>query len=159
MKYVTYCESPVGEIGIACEGGAVTDLFFRERSDLPDAVIEETDLLRRVKDQLSEYFSGVRKTFDLPLAPKGTAFQRSVWDALLTIPYGQVKTYGEIAAQAGNPKAARAVGMANNKNPIAIIIPCHRVIGATGGLVGYASGIERKQLLLDLEAGADKACV
>jgi methylated-DNA-[protein]-cysteine S-methyltransferase len=101
--------------------------------------------------QLQEYFSGRRKQFTVPLRLEGTPFQKTVWEALQAIPYGKTVSYAEIAARIGNPKAFRAVGMANNRNPIAIIVPCHRVIGKNGALVGYASGIAFKQGLLDLE--------
>lgn len=102
--------------------------------------------------EIKEYLEGKRKTFDVPLAPKGTAFQQKVWNALRTIPYGETRSYSEIAEMIGNPKACRAVGMANNKNPIIIMIPCHRVIGKNGSLVGYACGLEKKEYLLNLEA-------
>jgi methylated-DNA-[protein]-cysteine S-methyltransferase len=102
--------------------------------------------------QLDEYFAGDRTEFDLPLHPSGTPFQLKVWDALRTIPYGEVRSYGEIAEQIGKPGAARAVGLANGRNPISIIVPCHRVIGASGALTGYGGGLERKQALLDLES-------
>jgi methylated-DNA-[protein]-cysteine S-methyltransferase len=101
--------------------------------------------------QLDEYFAGERTEFDLPLNPAGTPFQRRVWDALKTIPYGEIRSYGEIAEQIGRPGAARAVGLANGRNPISIVVPCHRVIGASGALTGYGGGLERKQYLLDLE--------
>ena len=102
-------------------------------------------------EQLREYLRGERKMFDLPLAPEGTVFQKAVWSALQEIPYGQTRSYGEIAAQIGRPKACRAVGMANHCNPIPIFIPCHRVVGADGSLTGYAGGLECKRTLLDLE--------
>lgn len=102
---------------------------------------------------MREYFAGVRWEFTLPLAPKGTPFQQKVWEALRTIPYGQTKSYGEIARQIGSPMGARAVGMANHRNPIAILIPCHRVVGKKGELTGYAGGLWRKQALLNLEDG------
>ena len=107
-------------------------------------------------EQLEAYFAGKRTTFSLPLRPAGTAFQLAVWQALTEIPYGETRSYGEIAAAVGNPKAARAVGMANNRNPISILIPCHRVIGSTGALVGYGGGLEKKLFLLELEKGAGK---
>ena len=106
----------------------------------------------KAKTELTEYFAGQRKSFDLPLEPKGTAFQQSVWRALCEIPYGETVSYGQIAERIGNKKACRAVGMANNRNPIAIIIPCHRVIGAGGKLTGYAGGLDKKEFLLELEA-------
>lgn len=155
----------IGEIGISEENGALTGLLFRKleeqrqvrrirqvrRGTAESKIIQETPLLRKAAAELSEYLEGRRKTFDLPLAPRGTPFQLSIWKALQSIPFGKTKTYGEIAAQTGNPKASRAVGMANNRNPIAIIIPCHRVIGADGSLTGYAGGLEVKQRLLSLE--------
>lgn len=112
----------------------------------------ETPLLLRAKEQLQEYFRGERQGFDLPLAPQGTEFQRRCWDALQAIPYGDTVSYAAQAAKIGNPKACRAVGMANNRNPICIIIPCHRVVGKSGALVGYAAGLETKRKLLKLEA-------
>ncbi|HEY5274504.1 MAG TPA: methylated-DNA--[protein]-cysteine S-methyltransferase [Acidimicrobiales bacterium] len=106
--------------------------------------------------QLSEYFSGTRRSFDLAVAPQGTEFQTTVWATLAEIPYGTTATYGEVAAKVGNAKASRAVGMANNRNPIALIIPCHRVIGASGKLVGYGGGLPAKEFLLNLERGAPR---
>lgn len=116
-----------------------------------DINVNETVLLKRANKQLQEYFSGKRKIFDLPLAPSGTEFQQKVWSSLQKIPYGKTNSYKEIAESIGNIKAARAVGMANNKNPILILIPCHRVIGANGKLVGYAGGLEVKEKLLKIE--------
>ena len=106
----------------------------------------------RAAVQLEEYLNGKRRHFDLPLRPQGTEFQRSVWNALLTIPYGETRSYKEIAQAVENPKAFRAVGMANNKNPISIFIPCHSVIGSSGSLVGYGGGLELKKRLLELES-------
>jgi methylated-DNA-[protein]-cysteine S-methyltransferase len=111
----------------------------------------ETPLIKKAVKQLDEYFNNKRQIFDLPLIQHGTDFQVKVWKALQTIPYGETRSYGEIAAMIGNPKACRAVGMANNRNPIAIIVPCHRVIGHDGSLTGYAGGLKIKQKLLDLE--------
>ena len=112
--------------------------------------LDEQDVLPPVRDQLQEYFAGTRKVFDLPLAPQGTAFQKRVWEALQSIPYGQTRSYAWLAQQVGS--VARAVGAANGANPIAIVIPCHRVIGADGSLTGYAGGLHRKRRLLALEA-------
>ena len=106
-----------------------------------------------MKRQLEEYFAGERTTFDVPLAPEGAPFEREVWRALEEIPYGETVSYGEIARRVGQPTAARAVGTANGRNPIAVIVPCHRVIGANGSLTGYGGGLERKRLLLELERG------
>lgn len=149
MKYVFYGQSPVGELTLAQEGGALTHLLFGHVQ--MDAVQEKTPLLTEAWGQLEEYFAGSRRVFDLPLMPQGTDFQRRVWDALLTIPYGETRSYGEIAALAGSPKAFRAAGMANHNNPISIIIPCHRVIGKNGSLTGYGGGLEAKRFLLELE--------
>ena len=113
-----------------------------------------TPLEKQIKQQLDEYFAGTRTCFELPLCPQGTVFQKAVWQALSAIPYGQTRTYAQIAALIGKPKACRAVGMANHKNPLPILIPCHRVIGADGRLTGYAGGLTIKQLLLDLERRA-----
>lgn len=116
----------------------------RERGDAP-APLQET------ARQLEEYFRGERQDFDLPLAPEGTDFQRRVWDRLRQIPYGQTRSYGQIAAEIGQPRASQAVGAANGRNPLSIVVPCHRVVGSTGAMTGYAGGLERKQTLLDLE--------
>jgi methylated-DNA-[protein]-cysteine S-methyltransferase len=120
-------------------------------SNLYSANLKETPLIRKAAKQLNEYLAGRRKTFELPLDPEGTPFQKAVWKTLTGIPYGESRTYKDIAETVGNPKACRAVGMANNKNPIAILIPCHRVIGAGGKLVGYAGGLDIKKKLLELE--------
>lgn len=116
---------------------------------------EETPLLRTARAQLLEYLSGTRRSFDLPLDPAGTAFQRSVWEALGSIPYGQTRTYGEVAAAVGRPSAVRAVGQANHVNPLPIFIPCHRVVGKNGALTGYAGGLDLKGALLALESGKE----
>ena len=149
MEKIFFYETPVGKLCIGEENDAITRVTW---SKIPqEYILEETELILESKMQLEEYFAGKRKTFDLPLVPKGTEFQQKVWKALQEIPYGETRTYGEIAAAIGNPKAARAVGMANNKNPIGILIPCHRVVGANGKLVGYAGGMEKKEFLLELE--------
>lgn len=149
MEKVFFYDTPVGKLCIGEEDDSITRVTW---SKVPQEYIqEETELILNCKIQLEEYFAGNRKQFDLPLAPKGTDFQKRVWKALTDIPYGETRTYGEIAAAVGSPKAARAVGMANNKNPIGIIVPCHRVVGADGKLVGYAGGMEKKEWLLNLE--------
>ena len=149
MEKVFFYDTPVGKLCIGEEDDSITRVTW---SKVPQEYIqEETELILSCKIQLEEYFAGNRKQFDLPLAPKGTDFQKRVWKALTDIPYGETRTYGEIAAAVGSPKAARAVGMANNKNPIGILIPCHRVVGANGKLVGYAGGMEKKEFLLELE--------
>ena len=147
MKTVFSYHTPVGPIYIAEENEAITDLSFSPVKGKNN----ESELLQLAGKQLKEYFEGQRQIFDLPLKPSGTAFQTAVWTALMDIPYGETRAYKDIAQAVGNPKACRAVGMANNKNPIAIIIPCHRVIGADGRLVGYGSGLQIKSALLDLE--------
>lgn len=150
MKRFFCCDLPVGRVGICEEDGAVTSVEFGGSAPA-GAAVEETPLITMAASQLREYFRGERKSFDLPLAPRGTQFQLKVWAALREIPYGQTRSYGQIAQAVGNPKACRAVGMANNRNPIAIIVPCHRVIGADGSLTGYAGGLETKRFLLELE--------
>jgi len=117
----------------------------------PDRTIIETDLLKRAGQQLKEYFEGTRLNFDLPLKMEGTEFQIKVWNALLQIPFGQTRSYKQIAEAVGNPLGSRAIGNANNKNKISIIVPCHRVIGANGKLVGYEGGLDIKEKLLNLE--------
>ena len=117
-----------------------------------EGIEQETALIKEANRQLSEYLKGERKAFDLPLNPKGTDFQKRVWRALCDIPYGETRSYKQIAEAIGNPKAVRAVGMANNRNPITIVVPCHRVIGADGKLVGYGGGLEMKEFLLRLES-------
>jgi len=152
-------QSPVGTLKlIASDDGLAAVLW---ENDKPGRVrldvVGEDDLhpmLLETERQLGEYFAGRRKTFDLKLDFTGTDFQRKVWAALLTIPYGETRTYGQIARQIGSPNAVRAVGAANGRNPISIVAPCHRVIGSTGELTGFAGGLERKEHLLELEAGA-----
>jgi len=151
MKNVSVYESPVGPISIAEQDGAITDISFGHPAPEEALTLLETPLLKQMREQLEEYFAKKRTVFTLPLVPKGTAFQQSVWNALLDIPYGETRTYGEIARAIGKPAACRAVGLANHNNPIAIVIPCHRVIGANGSLTGYASGLKVKQQLLTLE--------
>lgn len=156
--------SPMGDMILCEEDGSLTMLEFTDPDfkyqPLPglgeSSVSELTPLLAETMRQLDEYFAGKRRDFDLPLAPKGTPFQQSVWAALLQIPYGTTASYGQIAAAVGNPKASRAVGMANNRNPISIIIPCHRVIGSDGSLVGYGGGLPIKKQLLELEGFLQK---
>ena len=145
--YISNLDSPLGVISIESNGEAILSVGFGAR----EATKENCPLNRLAQEQLREYFEGKRREFTLPLAPKGTPFYQKVWQALLQIPYGETRSYGQIAAQIGNPKASRAVGMANHNNPIAIVIPCHRVIGTNGRLVGYASGLDVKEALLKLE--------
>jgi len=152
MPNVFYYESKLGPIGIAESDGRITHLFFQNETFSPDGYIQgETAVLTEAAKQLSEYFDGRRKEFELPLAPAGTEFMQRVWNALQQIPYGETRSYKQIAKMAGNEKACRAVGMANNRNPISIFIPCHRVIGADGTMVGYGGGLDKKIYLLELE--------
>lgn len=151
MKNKWHYDFPMGPIWIAAENDAITYITFDEDRRTEDFNKRETPLIKKTAKQLSEYFNGQRKEFDLPLAFKGTDFQNSVWQALQTIPFGETRSYKEIAIQIGNPKGARAVGMANNRNPISIVIPCHRVVGHNGNLVGYGGGLSIKEFLLDLE--------
>jgi len=150
-----FVDSPVGTILITCRTGAITRL---EMIDDDDAFVPgpnwrpDEGRLDEAASQLREYFAGDRTSFDLELAPDGTPFQKLVWSALREIPYGETTSYAELAARLGRPTAARAVGNANGRNPIGIIVPCHRVIAANGGLGGYAAGLSRKRFLLDLEA-------
>ncbi len=152
MKYWDIFESElVGPIQIICDEEGILGLEFG--SEAPkEGLKKSTDLIKKTVLQLNEYLIGERTEFDLPLKPEGTAFQKKVWEALCTIPYGQTRSYKEIAVQIGNEKACRAVGMANNRNPISIIIPCHRVIGADKSLVGYGGGLNIKVKLLNLES-------
>lgn len=153
MKKGYYYETLIGCVGIAEENGRITNVFFG-RAVQPDVFeVAETRLLARAARQLAEYLGGARRAFDLPLHPEGTAFERSVWDALREIPYGETRTYGQIAGRLGKPTASRAVGRANGNNPVSIFIPCHRVVGAGGEGVGYAGGVELKLRLLALEEG------
>ncbi len=147
-KFALY-ESPFGKLVIRYAEDVVVGIDVHLVEDPEEA--EESPLTALVASQLDEYFAGERKAFDFPMALSGTDFQKSVWKALQAIPYGETQTYGEIARAIGNPKAARAVGMANNRNPISIVVPCHRVIGVGGKLVGYGGGLKMKEGLLDLE--------
>ena len=152
MKNVFFYDYPIGGIGIAQCSDAISRVSFcGGKKGFDGYTVVETPLIKKAASQLAEYFAGRRRKFDLPLSPEGTEFQRSVWQALQSIPFGETRSYGNIAAQIGNPKACRAVGMANNRNPIVIIIPCHRVIGQDGSLTGYGGGIDIKQYLLDME--------
>lgn len=151
MKVACCYEYEIGSVTVVELDGKITAVQFG-RGVFPDMVIQETPILIEAKQQLSEYFSGRRKQFDLPLAMEGTCFQKQVWEALLAIPYGETRSYKQIAESVGHPNAYRAVGMANHVNPIGIVVPCHRVVGSNGKLTGYAGGMEVKQFLLDLES-------
>jgi len=143
----------IGKLGIAESEGHITNIYF-ENSPVPQQLIEkETPLLAQAAQQLAAYFTGELQQFTLPLAPVGTPFMKSVWQQLCNINYGTTATYKEIAIKIGNEKASRAVGLANNRNPIPIMIPCHRVIGTNGTLTGYRGGLAMKKILLDIEQG------
>lgn len=143
-------DSPLGPLGLGEEGGAIVRLYLPGQP-LPRLAPRETPLLAEGRRQLQEYFAGARRAFDLPLDPLGTPFQLRCWRALEQIPYGTVSTYARQARVVGCPRGFRAVGMANHRNPIPILIPCHRVVGSGGTLTGYASGLAHKQALLELE--------
>lgn len=149
MKYQMIMDSPLGKLLLMEENGALIKLSFR--AEYREAEIRETPVLLEAKHQLEEYFEGKRKVFDLPLKYEGTPFQHAVWDALRDIPYGEVRSYREIAEAVGSPKAFRAVGQAVHNNPIALIVPCHRVIASDGSLGGFAAGPEMKMKILTLE--------
>ncbi len=155
MKRVTYrtVESPIGILTLAGVGDRLQHLRMVDQTYEPSRADWEPDggAFDDAVRQLGEYFRGERQEFDIELDMVGTDFQRTVWAALQTIPYGETRSYGEIAAQIGTPGASRAVGLANGHNPISIIVPCHRVIGANGNLTGYGGGLERKKLLLGME--------
>ena len=144
-------DTPAGPLSLEEEGGALTHVYLPNQLSGLAPAGEVTPVLARGKAQLLEYFQKKRREFDLPLCPQGTAFRRKVWDALLAIPYGEAITYGELARRIGQPKAVRAVGQANHHNPLSILIPCHRVVGANGSLTGYGGGLELKRFLLELE--------
>ncbi|MDZ5078133.1 methylated-DNA--[protein]-cysteine S-methyltransferase [Nesterenkonia sp. HG001] len=154
----TLLDSPVGQLALVTDGQALTGVYMQEhrhttvkswgeRVDRKEAA----DVVQRAEEQLDEYFTGERQDFDLPLAAAGTEFQRAVWAGLREIPYGETWTYGQLASHLGRPGASRAVGLANGRNPISIIVPCHRVIGADGSMTGYGGGVPRKEQLLALE--------
>ncbi|HBJ37583.1 MAG TPA: cysteine methyltransferase [Planctomycetaceae bacterium] len=152
--YHTEIESPLGPLLMTMDRGQLTNvcMFQQKRiASIPPESISDHGPFDRVIKQLDEYFSGGRREFDIPLRLDGTPFQVSVWNELRKIPFGTTTTYGEIARRIGNPKAVRAVGLANGRNPIPIIVPCHRVIGSNGTLAGFGGGLENKSRLLDLE--------
>ena len=152
-------DSPIGPLTLVAAGGHLVALYLDAQRHRPgDETLGQPgdpgeQPFAAAAAQLSAYFAGQLTDFDLPLAPAGTEFQRRVWDALRQIPYGQTWSYGELARQIGSPAASRAVGLANGKNPIALVIPCHRVIGSDGSLTGYGGGLDRKRFLLGLETG------
>lgn len=159
VTYYVAHNSPVGTLLIAATDAGISGMYFEVHRHFKgkDGWILAPDHphLKEAAQQLDEYFAGVRQQFDLPLALHGTAFQRAVWDALIAIPFGQSTTYGQHAVQIGRANAVRAVGTAIGRNPVSIIVPCHRVLGASGALTGYAGGLERKGFLLRLEGATD----
>lgn len=153
MKNLIIYDSTIGRISIADNGRAITDVFFGRIQSLQTRFKDkETTLNLQALEEIKEFLAGTRKSFSVPLALKGTPFQVSVWEALQNIPYGETRSYRDIAEEIGNPNSYRAVGLANNKNPVSIIIPCHRVIGANGDMIGYGGGLNKKKRLLDIEA-------
>ncbi|MFT2817305.1 methylated-DNA--[protein]-cysteine S-methyltransferase [Leifsonia sp. A12D58] len=153
-------DSPVGELTLVGAGDALSAVYFAEHKRRPEATTwgtRDDSAFEGAVTQLGEYFAGTRTDFDLHLAPTGDAFQQKVWAQLREIPYGQTRSYGQLAVLLGDKNLSRAVGAANGKNPISIIVPCHRVVGADGNLVGYAGGLDRKRFLLALEEPADAA--
>lgn len=144
-SYLNYFSSPLGLLAIESDGQGISGLSFKDKVEKQE---HHSPLLDHCKEELAAYFKGELKEFTVPLSLQGTPFQRKVWQALKKIAYGQTATYGEIARMIGNPQAVRAVGGANNKNRVAIIIPCHRIVGSKGQLTGYAGGLERKKWLL-----------
>ncbi len=151
-------DSPIGPLTLVTEGGALTGLYMDVQGHEPDeatlgvpASLDDDEVLAEAARQLGAYFAGELTTFDLPLDLEGTGFQRTVWAGLQQIPYGQTTSYGELARRIGQPTASRAVGLANGRNPVSIVVPCHRVVGSNGSLTGYGGGLPRKQFLLALE--------
>ncbi|WP_428775024.1 methylated-DNA--[protein]-cysteine S-methyltransferase [Vibrio sp.] len=162
MNVYCYYQSPLGTMTLQANQQGLLGAWFATQTTQPDQLGNSDDqhpVLRQAVCQLEEYFAGQRQQFDLPLAASGTEFQKQVWRALTEIPYGETFSYQQLAEAIGNPKAVRAVGLANGKNPISIIVPCHRVIGKNGRLTGYAGGVERKAALLAIEQGEPVSAV
>lgn len=158
----TLLDTPLGPLTAVDEDGALSGLYMHEQRHRPPTErfgARDDRVQPALREQLQAYFAGELRTFSLPLAPRGTPFQSAVWSALGEIPYGATCTYADLAAAIGRPTAVRAVGAANGRNPICLVVPCHRVVGADGTLTGYAGGVQRKQLLLDLERGQLAAAV
>lgn len=150
MEAVHSVDTPIGTLWLTAAERGLTSVSFRE----PRELARPSPLLADAREQVRAYFAGELESFDLPLAPPGTAFQQRVWAEVARIPYGRTATYSAIAAALGTPRACRAVGAANGRNPLPILIPCHRVVGSTGKLTGYGGGLPRKRALLDLESAA-----
>jgi methylated-DNA-[protein]-cysteine S-methyltransferase len=153
-----FLDSPIGRLRLVSDGEHLVRIEFENQYSADEAANESSDpVLEASARQLKEYFAGKRRKFDLPLAAAGTDFQRSVWAALAAIPYGELRSYRDIAHSIANPKAVRAVGAANGRNPLPIVVPCHRVIGADGSLTGFAGGLKAKTCLLELEGALPAA--
>lgn len=158
----SYFDSPVGRLFLQGDGHFLTGLYLPNHKHWngPDASLQQIDsAFAAARDQLGEYFAGERREFDLPLRLDGTPFQQQVWQQLVSIPFGETISYGQLAVRVGQPNASRAVGSANGRNPISIIVPCHRVIGASGKLTGYGGGLDNKRWLLDWESRATGGCL
>ena len=158
MKYYDLYQSPHGQMLLVASGEGLSGVSFegqKYHAQIDPAWRRDADQpsLRQAKHELVEYFAGQRRHFETPLAPEGTAFQRSVWKAISTVDFGRTITYGELALRAGCPASVRAAGAATGRNPLTIIVPCHRIVGSNGALTGYAGGLERKRALLALESG------
>jgi len=155
MKHYCYIDSPIGRLLLRASDGVLNELHFPNSAKMQkiENEVEKESPFQQVIAQLEEYFKGERKSFELEILPAGTEFQQSVWQELQNIPYGHTASYSQIAQKIGTPKGCRAVGMANSRNPIPIIIPCHRVIGKNGTLTGFGGGLDTKKFLLDLETG------
>mgnify|MGYP002508067362 len=151
MNYQYEIKTDLGSMILVETENKISHVSFGTMKKFLEVPVKKTELLKKTEQQILEYFDGKRQNFSLPIAPEGTVFQKKVWKALQNIPYGQTRSYGEIAREIGQCNASRAVGNANHNNPIAIIIPCHRVIGATGKLTGYYGGLDKKEFLLKLE--------
>jgi len=157
MDHITI-KSPIGPLTIVADGEFVTHIYFH--GELPVGVAQEksTPVLRLAALQIGEYFNGTRRTFDVPLKLVGGAFHKKVWEVMISkVPFGTMTSYGKLAAMSGNPKAARAVGSANNRNPVPIIIPCHRIVGKSGALTGFRAGLDIKKKLLEIEKNLSKS--
>lgn len=153
MEHIAYMDTPIGTLEIKGDTEAVTSILFVEEGPATENI---PDTLRSCVDQLHEYFDGKRKDFDFPFEARGSQFQKTVWAGLLKIPFGKTTSYGELANTLNNPKAVRAVGTANGKNPLTIVIPCHRVLGADGSLTGFGAGMHRKEWLLKHEGATSQ---
>ncbi|HKW36809.1 MAG TPA: methylated-DNA--[protein]-cysteine S-methyltransferase [Burkholderiales bacterium] len=158
MKHYDFYDGSQGRMLVVANGVGLCGVYFDGQKYLPDVDPEwrrdpNLAVLRQVKRELAEYFAGERRRFETALAPEGTPFQRSVWKAISTVAFGETISYGELARRAGCPGSARAAGAATGRNPIGIVVPCHRIVGANGSLTGYAGGLDRKRALLALESG------